>query len=229
MVGPKDIQNRPLPAQFQQSPTNQTPTTAKPQKSAAGQAQDAARVAQGAGFVRHGAQRKRNADASDPLSGQLVLPESELDLDGQSMAALKSCLERAEGMASKLGGLPAAPERQGAEALCEALAGFTPDTELRFQALSERESEPLPSGLEEALRTALVGIGENPKPGASVAELLVQLSARVAGLEEGESGDVISAARTLCKKANQSIGQAQKMINGIDQQLSVHRTFVFRR
>ena len=72
-------------------------------------------------------------------------------------------------------------------------------------------------------------LGEDPGSGASIAELLVQLSAKVAGLPPDASGDVITAARTLCKKANQSVGQAQKMINGIDQQLSVHRTFVFRR
>ena len=50
MVGPKDIQNRPLPGQFQRPTTTQTPTPGK--KSPAGQAHDAARVAQGAGFVR---------------------------------------------------------------------------------------------------------------------------------------------------------------------------------
>ena len=227
MVGPKDIQNRPLPSQLQRTPSTQTPAQAK--KSPAGQAQDAARVAQGAGFVRPGAQRKRSADASDPLSGQLVLPESELDLDSQSMAALKSCLERAEGMAAKLGGPDGSSDSRGAESLCEALVTFTPDTELRLKALSERDQEPAPSGLEEALRTALENLGENPSSGASVAELLVKLSAKVAGLPDEASGDAISAARSLCKKANQSIGQAQKMINGIDQQLSVHRTFVFRR
>jgi hypothetical protein len=74
-----------------------------------------------------------------------------------------------------------------------------------------------------------MALGESPQAGASVAELLVQLSAKVAGLPADASSDVITAARSLCKKANQSIGQAQKMINGIDQQLSVHRTFVFRR
>ena len=227
MVGPKDIQNRPLPTQFQRTPSTPTPGQAK--KSPAGQAQDAARVAQGAGFVRPGAQRKRNADASDPLSGQLVLPESELDLDAQSMAALKSCLERAEGMVAKLGGLDASGESQGPESLCEALVAYTPDTEMRLQALSKREEEPAPSGLEDALRQGLESLGESPNPGASIAELLVQLSAKVAGLPDDASGDAITAARSLCKKANQSIGQAQKMINGIDQQLSVHRTFVFRR
>ena len=227
MVGPKDIQNRPLPAQFQRSPATPNPTQSK--KSPAGQAQDAARVAQGAGFVRQGAHGKRKADASDPLSGQLVLPDSELDLDSQSLAALKSCLERTEGMAAKLGGSAGSSESEGAASLCDALVAFTPETELRLQSLSERAEEPLPSGLEDAVRSSLIALGESPQAGASVAELLVQLSAKVAGLPADASSDVITAARSLCKKANQSIGQAQKMINGIDQQLSVHRTFVFRR
>ena len=226
MVGPKDIQNRPLPTQFQRSPASPNPTQSK--KSPARQAHDAARVAQGAGFVRQGAHGKRKADASDPLSGQLVLPDSELELDTQSLAALKSCLERTEGMAAKLGGAGTS-DTGGAASLCDALVAFTPETEVRLQSLSERAEEPQPSGLEEAIRASLTSLGESPQPGASVAELLVQLSAKVAGLPADASGDVITAARTLCKKANQSIGQAQKMINGIDQQLSVHRTFVFRR
>ena len=111
MVGPKDIQNRPLPGQFQRPATTQAPSTGK--KSPAGQAHDAARVAQGAGFVRQGVQRKKAGDASDPLSGQLVLPESELDLDAQSMAALKSCLERTEGMAAQLGAFKATIQTTG--------------------------------------------------------------------------------------------------------------------
>ena len=172
---------------------------------------------------------KKAGDASDPLSGQLVLPESELDLDAQSMAALKSCLERTEGMAAQLGGLQGNDTSEGPQGLCESLVGFTPDNQLRLEALSKREGEPTPEGIEDALRSALEALGEEPGSGASVAELLVQLSAKVAGLPADSSGDVITAARTLCKKANQSVGQAQKMINGIDQQLSVHRTFVFRR
>jgi len=227
MVGPKDIQNRPLPTQFQRNTSSAGPAQAK--KSPAGQAQDAARVAQGAGFVRQGALGKRKADASDPLNGQLVLPDSELDLDAQSLAALKSCLERTEGMAAMLGGSDGSANSEGAAPLCEALVAFTPETEVRLQTLSERSEEPLPSGLEAAIRSSLMALGESPEPGASVAELLVQLSAKVAGLPADASSDVITAARSLCKKANQSIGQAQKMINGIDQQLSVHRTFVFRR
>ena len=132
-------------------------------------------------------------------------------------------------MAAQLGGLQGNDTSEGPQGLCESLVGFTPDNQLRLEALSKREGEPTPEGIEDALRSALEALGEEPGSGASVAELLVQLSAKVAGLPADSSGDVITAARTLCKKANQSVGQAQKMINGIDQQLSVHRTFVFRR
>ena len=152
MVGPKDIQNRPLPGQFQRPATTQAPSTGK--KSPAGQAHDAARVAQGAGFVRQGVQKKKAGDASDPLSGQLVLPESELDLDAQSMAALKSCLERTEGMAAQLGGLQGNDSNDAPQGLCESLVGFTPDNQLRLEALEDcveglslLEQRRLPLGL----------------------------------------------------------------------------------
>ena len=153
MVGPKDIQNRPLPGQFQRPATTQTPSTGK--KSPAGQAHDAARVAQGAGFVRQGVQKKKAGDASDPLSGQLVLPESELDLDAQSMAALKSCLERTEGMAAQLGGLQGNDSSDGPQSLCESLVGFTPDNQLRLEALSQREESRHLRGWRMPLRSAL--------------------------------------------------------------------------
>ena len=126
------------------------------------------------------------------------------------MAALKSCLERTEGMASKLGGPAGGASSNGPEELCESLLGFTPDTQLRLEGLSSKEADPPPSGMEDALRSALAALGEETVPGASIAELLVQLSAKVAGLPADASGDVITAARTLCKKANQSVGQAQK-------------------
>lgn len=229
MAGPKDIQNRPLPSQFQQRPTTSTPPQTGKAKTAAGQAQDAARVVQGAGFVRPGASKRKSADASDPLSGQLVLPDSELDLDAQSLESLKSSLARTEEMAGKLMGIEQAPGESSPSAFCEALLTFSPEKELYLREIAERATEPLPDALEDALKEALLSLGERASPGATTAELLVQLSAKVAGLPAEASSDVITAARSLCKKANQSVGQAQKMIQGIDQQLSVHRTFVFRR
>ena len=229
MAGPKDIQNRPLPSQFQQRPTAPARQKPGPTKTAAGQAQDAARVAQGAGFVRPGASKRKSADASDPMSGQLVLPESELDLDAQSLESLKSCLERTEALAGKLSGLDSTQDSDGPNALCEALMTFSPERELQLKQVAEREVEPVPDDLEDALKAALHSLGESFDSNATTAALLIQLSAKVAGLPAESSSDVITAARSLCKKANQSVGQAQKMIKGIDQQLSVHRTFVFRR
>jgi len=35
--------------------------------------------------------------------------------------------------------------------------------------------------------------------------------------------------RKVTEKGNQSVGQAQKMNKGIDQQLNLQRTFVFKR
>ena len=71
------------------------------------------------------------------------------------MAALKSCLERTEGMAAQLGGLQGNDTSEGPQGLCESLVGFTPDNQLRLEALSKREGEPAPEGIEDALRSAL--------------------------------------------------------------------------
>ena len=86
----------------------------------------------------------KRAETQDPLSGQLVLPESQLDLDAQSMAALKSCLERTEGMAAQLGGLQGSNSSDGPQSLCESLVGFTPDNQIDSKlSLSEKESRHL--------------------------------------------------------------------------------------
>ena len=84
----------------------------------------------------------------------------------------------------------------------DALVAFTPETELRLKSLAERSEEPLPSGLEDAIRASLMALGESPQAGASVAELLVQLSAKVAGLPDDASSDVITTARSLCALTN---------------------------
>ena len=89
--------------------------------------------------------KKKAGDASDPLSGQLVLPESELDLDAQSMAALKSCLERTEGMAAQLGGLQGNDTSEGPQGLCESLSwALLPTISFDLRpSLRERESRHL--------------------------------------------------------------------------------------
>jgi hypothetical protein len=105
----------------------------------------------------------------------------------------------------------------------------------RLQALKEREPEPEPdlkavsAGLEK-----LFGVRTE---GASPHEIALAVGLVVAGQKEGISGaegeldraGLLEGVRKVTEKGNQAVGQAQKMNKGIDEQLNVQRTFMFRR
>ena len=73
--------------------------------------------------------------------------------------------------------------------------------------------------------------------GASPHEIALAVGLVVAGQKEGISGaegeldraGLLEGVRKVTEKGNQAVGQAQKMNKGIDEQLNVQRTFMFRR
>ena len=93
-------------------------------------------------------------------------------------------LERTEGMAAQLGGLQGNDTSDGPQGLCESLVGFTRTISFGLRPSLRREGEPTPRGIEEALPRSKPW-EKNQGRGPPVAELLVQLSAKVAGLLAG--------------------------------------------
>ena len=200
-------------------------------------AQDAARVAQQAGFHKS-KKRKGGFDVGDSSQAPIPLPGDELDPDAWSQQSLDNAQEMLSSAGPQLES--AITDLKDGLGLGEAFVegAFLPtekDIE-RLQALKEREPEPAPDmkSVGESLKN-LFGIEFNEE--MSVAERAMAVGLMVAGeqnqvkIDAGtiNKEELWAGLRKVTEKGNQSVGQAQKMINGIDQQLSVHRTFVFRR
>jgi|TARA_B100001964_G_C14207638_1_gene588918 hypothetical protein len=234
MAGPRDVSGKVGPARVpaQQQPTEAQTTKAKKKISP----QDAARLAQQAGFQKSN-RKKGRFDLGDSSQAPIPLPEDELDPDAWSQQALESAQELLGGAAPQLEQASAElGEEMGlGQALVENMFMPTEKGLERLQALKEREPEPEPdlkavsAGLEK-----LFGVRTE---GASPHEIALAVGLVVAGQKEGISGaegeldraGLLEGVRKVTEKGNQAVGQAQKMNKGIDEQLNVQRTFMFRR
>ena len=233
MAGPRDVSGKVGPARVstQQQPAETQTQQAKKKMSA----QDAARIAQQAGFHKS-TRQKRRFDLGDSSQAPIPLPEDELDPDAWSQQALESAQQLLGGAAPQLEQAGAELEELGlGQALLENMFVPTEKDLERLQALRERESQEEPD-------LSSVGAGLAARfglktEGASPHEIALAVGLVVAGQTEsllGAEGDLdraglLEGVRKVTEKGNQAVGQAQKMNKGIDEQLNVQRTFMFRR
>ena len=236
MAGPGDIRSgKAGPIQV---PTTEQKTQAQVQKKDAKKVspQDAARLAQQAGFQKS---RKRGGfDVGDFSQAPIPLPDDELDPDAWSQQGLDNAQQTLSSAGPQLES--AIADLKDGLGLGEAFVegSFMPTEKdlARLQALKEREPEPQPDmdSVSESLKN-LFGVEFNKE--MSVAERAMAVGLMVAGQSEQVKIDdgtinreeLLAGLRKVTEKGNQSVGQAQKMNKGIDQQLNLQRTFVFKR
>jgi len=236
MAGPGDIRSgKAGPIQV---PTTEQKTQAQVQKKDAKKVspQDAARLAQQAGFQKS---RKRGGfDVGDSSQAPIPLPDDELDPDAWSQQGLDNAQQTLSSAGPQLESA-IADLKDGlglGEAFVEGAFMPTEKDLARLQALKEREPEPQPDmdSVSESLKN-LFGLEFNKE--MSVAERAMAVGLMVAGQSEQVKIDdgtinreeLLAGLRKVTEKGNQSVGQAQKMNKGIDQQLNLQRTFVFKR
>ena len=235
MAGPGDIRSgKAGPVQV---PTTEQQTQVQKKDTKKVSPQDAARLAQQAGFQKS-KKRRGGFDVGDSSQAPIPLPDDELDPDAWSQQGL----DNAQQMLSSAG-----PQLESAiadlkdglglgEAFVEGAFMPTEKDLARMQALREREPEPAPDMklVGESLKS-LFGVEFNEE--MSVAERAMAVGLMVAGesaqvkIDAGAINreELLAGLRKVTEKGNQSVGQAQKMNKGIDQQLNLQRTFVFKR
>lgn len=235
MAGPGDIRSgKAGPVQV---PTTEQQTQVQKKDTKKISAQDAARLAQQAGFQKS-KKRRGGFDVGDSSQAPIPLPDDDLDPDAWSQKGL----DNAQEMLSSAG-----PQLESAiadlkdglglgEAFVEGAFMPTEKDLARMQALREREPEPVPDmkSVGESLKT-LFGVEFNEE--MSVAERAMAVGLMVAGesaqvkIDAGAINreELLAGLRKVTEKGNQSVGQAQKMNKGIDEQLNLQRTFVFKR
>ena len=235
MAGPGDIRSgKAGPVQV---PTTEQQTQVQKKDTKKISAQDAARLAQQAGFQKS-KKRRGGFDVGDSSQAPIPLPSDELNPDAWSQQGLDNAQETLSAAGPQLES--AIADLKDGLGLGEAFVegSFMPTEKdlARLQALKDREPEPQPDmkSVGESLKN-LFGAEFNEE--MSVAERAIAVALMVAGQSEQVQIDdgtinkeeLLAGLRKVTEKGNQSVAQAQKMNKGIDEQLNLQRTFVFKR
>ncbi len=201
--------------------------------------QDAARVAQQAGFQRMGPSKKRNFDVGDSSRSPIPIPEDGTeDTDVWTQERLDRAQENLTLASAQFADAARNPEAGGS--LGEAVVGssFLPTEEDvgKLQTLSEREP-PEPVALEDVTtdvkRLFNIELKDEVPLGHKVLAtgLVVAGEAGCVQVEEGglNERNLADGLQKVTERGNHAVGEAQKMSKGINRELNVQRTFVFKR
>ena len=190
--------------------------------------QDAARIAQQAGFQRLGTSKKRGFDVGDSSRAPIPIPD-EQDEDVWTQERLDNAQENLALASAQFAEAARGPEAGGS--LAEALAGSsflpTEDGVSGLQGLAEQEPPPsvaLEDVTTDVKRLFNIELKDEVPLGHKVLAtgLVVAGEAGCVQVEEG-------GLQKVTERGNQAVGEAQKMSKGINRELNVQRTFVFKR
>jgi len=202
-------------------------------------AEDAARIAQQAGYVR-GKQKKRGIDIGDSSHAPIPLPDDDADADADvwSQERLNEAQESLMLASAQMSELAKNGSLETSFAETVAGSSFLPTEEgvIDLENLSKRPApEPIP--LEEVTtnveRLFHIHLGDE----VSVGHKVLATGLVVAG--EGESVHVekggineqrlVNGVQRVTERSNQAVGEAQRMSKGINKEINLQRTFVFKR
>jgi hypothetical protein len=200
--------------------------------------QDAARVAQRAGFQRLGARKRGVLDIGDSSQAPIPLPGDELmDTEDWNWDSLDKAQEQLVMSASRLDEVVTGSAQDDLAAVA-AKASFMP-TEEGVEKLQGLVDKP------EAQVSSLDGVSQSAKnlfniqldDDVPLGHRVLAMGLIVAG--EAENLDVVKGkikehtiaggVQKVAQRSNQSIGEAQKMSKGINRELNVQRTVIFKR
>ena len=201
-------------------------------------AKDAERIAAQSGFVRS---KARRFDTGDVTQGPIPLPADDVDTSGWSEKLLDDAREHLTLESSVFDGVAEEATEEGV-AFWDALVActFKPTEQdvARLQAIDERRAPDAPQGSKLADVAASVskffGVGVDATAAGQVmlaAGLVVGGEAKAVRTAEGGLDTVALAhgVRQLLQSGGPAVLQAQEMNEGINKELNMQRTFVFKR
>jgi len=199
---------------------------------------DAARLASQAGFQRLHRKKRKSIDIGDSSGAPIPLPDDDIDPDAweqQKLDDAQGSLTLASAQFNEV-----ARAEEGEAPLAESVVGssFMPleDDMEQMQVLADRPPKPVPM-LDEVSNSvnALFGIEltEEVPVGQKVlaAGLVVAGESEAVQVRDGnlKEKELAGGIEKVTKRGNQAVGEAQKMSKGINKELNVQRTFVFKR
>ncbi len=226
------------PIQPQKPGLNQTEAgKVKQQQAQKVSAQDAARLAQQAGFQRtQKKQGKRGLDIGDSSRAPIPLPDDETDTDVWSPDRLDNAQENLTLATTQFDEASKAESAPMAESVVS--SSFLPTEEgvQKLQLLAERPA-PQPIALDEATTSVKnlfnIELGDEVSVGHKVLAtgLVVAGEAGSVAVDKGRLDEkrLASGVQKVTERSNQAVGEAQKMSKGVNRELNLQRTFVFKR
>ena len=200
-------------------------------------AQDAARMASQAGFQRT-RKKGKGIDIGDSSQAPIPLPDDELDPEAWSQEGPEDAQGSLALAGAQFGEVAKAPE--GGVSIGEAVVGssFMPVEEdiAELQKIAERAPEPVPM-LDEVTgnMASLFGIelGEDVPVGHRVLAtgLVVAGEGDSVEVEDGaiKEKEMAGGLEKVTRKGHEAVDQAKTMNKGINKELNVQRTFMFKR
>lgn len=201
-------------------------------------AQDAARIAQQAGFQRAQKKTGKGIDLGDSSRSPIPIPDDENDTELWTPERLESAQENLS-----MAGAQFAEVAQGGvdgPSIGEAVvaSSFMPTEQgvEKLQLLADRPApEPLP--MDEVTTNVRaffnIELGEDVPPGQKmlVTGLVVAGEAGSVEVNDGKVNEqrLAKGLQEVANRSNQAVGEAQKMSKGVSRELNLQRTFVFKR
>jgi hypothetical protein len=200
-------------------------------------AQDAARLAQQAGFQRAQKKAGKGFDIGDSSRAPIPIPDDELDLELWTPERLESAQQNLTMAGTQFGEIAkdGDPTPMG-ETLAASSHMPTEAGVAKLQLLADRPA-PQPMALEEVTTSVRnlfnIELGEDVPPGQKMLAtgLVVAGQAEAVQVEQGKINEqkLAGGLQKVAERSNQAVGEAQKMSKGVSRELNLQRTFVFKR
>lgn len=230
---------RPGQVPGQEPPSLQQKEQAKAQQKPLGKvsAEDAARLAQQAGFHRGQKKPFRGFDIGDSAHAPIPIPDEDTDTEAWSPERLEAAQESLAMASAHLG---EASKAGAPEPLSETItaSSFLPTGEgaQKLQALADRPA-PAPMAFDEVTTSVKslfdIELSDDVPIGQKmlVTGLVVAGEAASVEVHEGKVSEpkLAGALQKVTERSNQAVGEAQKMSKGVNRELNLQRTFVFKR
>ena len=230
----------PQQIQQQEKPSLQDAEKAKVQQQQTQKAatQDAARAAQQAGFQRLGPKAGRSFDVGDSSRSPIPLPDEQRGEEGWNQERLDSAQQNLTMAGAQFGEMAKAAEGGKDMGLSLLQTNFSP-TEGSNEKLQLLLDKPPPEPIEledvdQNLKSFFnLDLGDDVPLGQRMLATGLVVAGQADDLEitKGTINErkMAGGLQKVAERSNQAVGEAQKMNKGVSRELSLQRTFVFKR
>ncbi len=200
--------------------------------------QDAARLAQQAGFTRAAYKKKGSPNVGDSSRAPIPLPDDDVDPNAWSNEKLDGA-QKSLGLASaQFGEIARAEDTEpniGATAIG---SSFLPieDSITEMEDLAKRpapEAIPMEEVTSNVERLFNIKLDEEVPLGHKILATGLVVAGEAGSVDVGQGRldekKLAGGLQKVTERSNQSVGEAQKMNEGINRELNVQRTFMFKR